>query len=141
MDRPPSRGQGRSSPLRRLESQARRIAFEALTQPCDDEIALALAAEIGSALERLDKERALFLHLRDSIVADECIVGSDLALIRQMSPPFSKEELALKKSLLSLASERRRLALQEAEALQRDGLELLSLVQRYNQVVPLDEDR
>ena len=130
------------SPIaQRVERKARRIAAESQTQPTDDDLEMGLAQEIALAVELVDQTRRLYAVLRESLFDDELRIETDLAIVKNEYPVYSADEATLRARLLSLEKERRRLALQETDSLRQLYSELLSLLQRYRQLGPPDENR
>ena len=126
---------------RHMERQARRIAREARLCPPDDDLLRANARQLALQLENMDSIRRLYDHLRESLLEDECRLSADLSRVQWLVPGYSSAEAALKARLQAIEKERRQLLSQEVDSSREQTAELLSLLLRYQQLEPPDEDR
>ena len=120
-----------------MERAARRIVDDARDAVG---VSAGVAREIALVLEQLDHTRALHAWYLEQVLADECAIGTELALVEDLFPPYSTHAARLRARLLVLAVERRARAATLADQVAAHHRLLLELVERYRVLDPPDAD-
>ncbi len=123
-----------------VERRARRIVSDTKgRRQSASGLHFAIAQEIELALERLEHVRRLHAQIRNALLEDELRISADLDRVERLFHGYTSYEATLKARRLTLEHERRRLAVEQHQALRQVEQELLELVQRYEQVAPHEE--
>lgn len=106
----------------------------------DDTITRTIEREIALVLDHMDRLRSLHEKLRDNLLQMRCYTDTELIQMEDRTPQYSPyrfpEREKLQRRLLALEKERRQLALSEEDKLQELHKQLLSLLNRHNQLSP-----
>ncbi len=122
----------------KLEHRARKIVKRAERKRNDDPVSSTLEQQLALALDHLDSMRAMHKELRRNLVRQECYADNELHDMEMRTPQYSPyrfpEREKLQRRLIKIEDERRRLAVDENDAVRESHKEILQLMGRGRQL-------